>query len=150
LTLDFFAIQHLTVSQFSTFSQRCSVDDDEGSFIPAANMPDDKPVEAPVQVTEPKPVTIPEVVVSPLSRKWSTGHGARIGCVRDYPLDLQTKALEQVNLSPRVGISPNSGNKIPIPSPRPSPKVRLSPRLQYMGIPTPKVSLTLPSSIRAK
>ncbi|KAK8948969.1 hypothetical protein KSP39_PZI005835 [Platanthera zijinensis] len=75
--------------------------------------------------------------------KWSTGHGPRIGCVRDYPVDLQCKALEQVNLSPRIIPSP-AGNRVPIPSPRPSPKVRLSPRLAYMGFPSPKVSLTLP------
>ncbi|KAH9617873.1 hypothetical protein KSS87_017583 [Heliosperma pusillum] len=56
-----------------------------------------------------------------LSCKWVTGNGPRIGCVRDYPLDLQTRALEQVNLSPRVnpGSFINTG---PIPSPRPSPK----------------------------
>ncbi|RWW09574.1 hypothetical protein GW17_00026935 [Ensete ventricosum] len=82
-----------------------------------------------------------------LSCRWTTGTGARIGCVRDYPVDLQSMALEQVNLSPRVAPSP-AGVKLPIPSPRPSPKVRLSPRLQYMGIPTPIVSLTLPKSKR--
>lgn len=125
------------------------MDDDEWSFIPADNKPDEKPVQAPIEITERKPVTsVPQVVVSPLSRKWSTGNGARIGCVRDYPLDLQTKALEQVNLSPRVIPSPTSSNRIPIPSPRPSPKVRVSPRLQYMGIPTPKVSLTLPTRVK--
>ncbi|KAG0485066.1 hypothetical protein HPP92_009145 [Vanilla planifolia] len=74
---------------------------------------------------------------------WSTGNGPRIGCVRDYPADLQCKALEHVNLSPKVSSSP-AGNKIPIPSPRPSPKFRVSPRLVYMGIPSPTVSLTLP------
>ncbi|GKV15353.1 hypothetical protein SLEP1_g26148 [Rubroshorea leprosula] len=36
-----------------------------------------------------------------LSCKWTTGAGPRIGCVRDYPLELQSRALEQVNLSPR-------------------------------------------------
>ncbi|GMH11538.1 hypothetical protein Nepgr_013379 [Nepenthes gracilis] len=36
-----------------------------------------------------------------LSCKWSTGAGPRIGCVRDYPWELQFRALEQVNLSPR-------------------------------------------------
>jgi len=82
-----------------------------------------------------------------LSCKWSTGAGPRIGCVRDYPADLQFKALEQVNLSPRVMFSPKT-NKIPIPSPRPSSKVHLSPRLAYMGIPTPPVSLTLPQNKR--
>ncbi|KAK1287375.1 hypothetical protein QJS10_CPB19g00348 [Acorus calamus] len=37
-----------------------------------------------------------------LSLKWSTGVGPRIGCVADYPLELRTKALEFVNLSPRA------------------------------------------------
>ncbi|KAK3443492.1 hypothetical protein EUGRSUZ_B03610 [Eucalyptus grandis] len=33
--------------------------------------------------------------------KWTTGAGPRIGCVRDYPLEVQARALEHVNLSPR-------------------------------------------------
>lgn len=36
-----------------------------------------------------------------LSCKWTTGAGPRIGCVRDYPSELQFRALEQVKLSPR-------------------------------------------------
>ncbi|KAH7665854.1 hypothetical protein IHE45_13G060000 [Dioscorea alata] len=36
-----------------------------------------------------------------LSFKWTTGAGPRIGCVRDYPSELQVLALEQVSLSPR-------------------------------------------------
>ncbi|WOL17567.1 IQ domain-containing protein IQM1-like [Canna indica] len=36
-----------------------------------------------------------------LSCKWTTGAGPRIGCVRDYPSELQFQALEQVSLSPR-------------------------------------------------
>ncbi|KAK9062453.1 hypothetical protein SSX86_019639 [Deinandra increscens subsp. villosa] len=36
-----------------------------------------------------------------LSRKWSTGAGPRIGCLRDYPTELQSHALEQANLSPK-------------------------------------------------
>ncbi|KAI3738767.1 hypothetical protein L2E82_28909 [Cichorium intybus] len=36
-----------------------------------------------------------------LSCKWSTGVGPRIGCLRDYPSQLQSHALEQANLSPR-------------------------------------------------
>lgn len=72
-----------------------------------------------------------------LSCKWSTGAGPRIGCVREYPEHLQSKALEQVNLSPRP--SSTRYNKFgPIPSPRPSPKVRMSPRLAYMGLPSPR------------
>lgn len=77
-----------------------------------------------------------------LSCKWSTGAGPRIGCVRDYPADLQSRALEQVKLSPRIPLSPSKG---PIPSPRPSPALRLSPRLVYMAFPAPPtISLTLP------
>ncbi|OVA08420.1 hypothetical protein BVC80_209g154 [Macleaya cordata] len=75
-----------------------------------------------------------------LSCKWSSGVGPRIGCVRDYPTELQCRALEQVNLSPRItpGTIRNNG---PIPSPRPSPMIRLSPRLAYMGLPSPRVSI---------
>ncbi|GER41242.1 calmodulin-binding family protein [Striga asiatica] len=36
-----------------------------------------------------------------MSCRWSSGAGARIGCVRDYPWRLQCHALEQMNLSPR-------------------------------------------------
>ncbi|XP_076948020.1 IQ domain-containing protein IQM2-like [Bidens hawaiensis] len=36
-----------------------------------------------------------------LSCKWSTGAGPRIGCLRDYPIELQSHALQQENLSPR-------------------------------------------------
>ncbi|KAJ7958374.1 IQ domain-containing protein [Quillaja saponaria] len=73
-----------------------------------------------------------------LSYKWTTGVGPRIGCVRDYPSELQSRALEQVNLSPQV----TTGNKhirscLPIPSPRPSHKLWLSPTLAYMGLPSP-------------
>ncbi|KAL9674736.1 hypothetical protein QQ045_002935 [Rhodiola kirilowii] len=39
-----------------------------------------------------------------LSCKWSSGAGPRIGCVRDYPSELQTHALEKVSLSPRSEI----------------------------------------------
>lgn len=70
-----------------------------------------------------------------LSCKWTSGVGPRIGCVRDYPTELQFQALEQVNLSPRL--TPAVRNNCPIPSPRPSPKIRLSPRLAYMGLPSP-------------
>ncbi|XAR70057.1 hypothetical protein NMG60_11001877 [Bertholletia excelsa] len=40
-----------------------------------------------------------------LSCKWTTGAGPRIGCVRDYPSELQNRALEEVNLSPRSNFS---------------------------------------------
>lgn len=79
-----------------------------------------------------------------LSCKWSTGAGPRIGCVRDYPEHLQIRALEQVNLSPRPA-SARPYNYGPIPSPRPSPKVRMSPRLAYMGLPSPRTSTTAAS-----
>ncbi|KAF3655235.1 putative protein MAK16 -like protein [Capsicum annuum] len=37
-----------------------------------------------------------------LSCKWSTGAGPRIGCLRDYPSQLQSHTLEEANLSPRI------------------------------------------------
>ncbi|KAK8473888.1 hypothetical protein V6N13_002481 [Hibiscus sabdariffa] len=67
--------------------------------------------------------------------KWTTGVGPRIGCVRDYPTDLQSRALEQVNLSPRVTPGFQFG---PIPSPRPSPRIHLSPKIAGMGLPSPR------------
>ncbi|KAG0484691.1 hypothetical protein HPP92_008770 [Vanilla planifolia] len=81
----------------------------------------------------------------PPSRKWSTGAGPRIGCVKKYPSDLRCKALEKVNLSPRLA-SPHNWSKDPIPSPRPSPNIRLSPQpqLAFMAIPAPKITLILP------
>lgn len=38
-----------------------------------------------------------------LSFRWTTGAGPRIGCVRDYPPELQFRSMEQVSLSPRGG-----------------------------------------------
>ncbi|KAL5974612.1 hypothetical protein ACLOJK_031282 [Asimina triloba] len=43
-----------------------------------------------------------------LSSKWSTGAGPRIGCVKDYPLEVRVQALEFVQLSPRVPPTPSS------------------------------------------
>lgn len=74
-----------------------------------------------------------------LSCKWTSGFGPRIGCVREYPTELQFRALEQVKLSPTS--QSHVANCGPIPSPRPSPKIRVSPRLSYMGLPSPRVSL---------
>ncbi|MFQ6662455.1 hypothetical protein Gotur_030292 [Gossypium turneri] len=76
-----------------------------------------------------------------LSCKWTTGVGPRIGCVRDYPSELQWKALEQVNLSPRV--APGMVKLGPIPSPRPSPRIHLSPRIAAMGVPSPRSIATV-------
>ncbi|GFP84153.1 hypothetical protein PHJA_000559000 [Phtheirospermum japonicum] len=36
-----------------------------------------------------------------LSCRWTTGAGPRIGCMRDYPSELQLRVLEEVSLSPR-------------------------------------------------
>ncbi|XP_074574336.1 IQ domain-containing protein IQM4-like [Curcuma longa] len=128
--------------------KRCAVDDDEyptpeknGVEIAEAvtevvndrNEVENKEAEQP---SEQNKEEVAFDIGKPLSCKWSTGTGARISCVCDYSADLRSKALEQVNLSPRVVPSP-IWNKVPIPSPRPSNKVRLSPRFQYMGIPTP-------------
>lgn len=82
--------------------------------------------------------------------RWSTGTGPRIRCVRDYPQDLQSRALEHVNLSPRLSGSP-SRKRDPVPSPRPSPAMILSPRLASVGFqPQTTVSLTLPDFKRSR
>ncbi|CAI8602305.1 unnamed protein product [Vicia faba] len=57
-----------------------------------------------------------------LSTKWSTGAGPRIGCMRDYPAELQSFILEQQNLSPRAKAS------------APSPRIPLLSRFsQHVG-----------------
>uniref|UniRef100_A0A452Y6N4 Uncharacterized protein n=1 Tax=Aegilops tauschii subsp. strangulata TaxID=200361 RepID=A0A452Y6N4_AEGTS len=81
--------------------------------------------------------------------RWSTGTGSRIRCVRDYPQDLQSRALEHVNLSPRLAGSP-SRKRDPVPSPRPSPGMILSPRLASVGFQPRTVSLTLPDFKRSR
>ncbi|KAM7264609.1 hypothetical protein ACFE04_002292 [Oxalis oulophora] len=53
-----------------------------------------------------------------LSCKWTTGAGPRIGCMRDYPLELQARVLEDAHLSPR-----SKGNQgSPFSAARPSPR----------------------------
>ncbi|PUZ64458.1 hypothetical protein GQ55_3G145600 [Panicum hallii var. hallii] len=158
--------------------KRCSVDDDEypslkrkqASDVEPSSQQEEEPKETAgptaMAVTEEgadAPAEAAEAVSNETSGgrglvKWTSGAGARIGCVRDYPAELQSRALEQVNLSPnRPAAQP-----WPIPSPRPSPRIRLSPRVQYMsmaaspgvrplkqqclGIRPPTVRLTLPSS----
>ncbi|KAH6827585.1 calmodulin-binding family protein [Perilla frutescens var. hirtella] len=51
--------------------------------------------------------------------KWTTGAGPRIGCVRDYPSELQLRALEEMCLSPRHRPA------LPVPTP---PKDRTDPK----------------------
>ncbi|XP_031284453.1 IQ domain-containing protein IQM1 [Pistacia vera] len=146
--------------------KRCAIDDDYSSFRDSFEESKPKDAEALPTVestnTDAVDVTRPisdkcnkqdsigtnaadvEAPVYDLSRrlscKWSSGVGPRIGCVRDYPQNMQSQALEQVNLSPRV--TPGSSrNFAPIPSPRPSPKYRVSPRLAYMGLPSPRFSI---------
>ncbi|KAK1314404.1 hypothetical protein QJS10_CPA06g01580 [Acorus calamus] len=57
-----------------------------------------------------------------LSCKWTTAAGPRIGCVRDYPSEIQFRALEQMNLSPR-----NEGYSSPRNPASPNPKSLTSP-----------------------
>lgn len=58
-----------------------------------------------------------------LSTKWTTGAGPRIGCMRDYPLELQNLILEQQNLSPRT--------RTTAPSPGLPPLSRFSPHVAF-------------------
>ena len=140
----------ITDDCFAFVFQRCAVDDDTYSIVgndsfDVINEPQQTKVPTPkvnvndnnVTSTHKKDAVVAFNASRRLSCKWSTGAGPRIGCVRDYPEHLQSKALEQVHLSPRP--SSSRLNKFgPIPSPRPSPKVRMSPRLVYMGLPSPR------------
>ncbi|XP_044463394.1 IQ domain-containing protein IQM1-like [Mangifera indica] len=146
--------------------KRCAIDDDYNSFKDTVEKPKPKEAEDDLPITDSTKTdavdgsrpfgdefnkensngtnaAAAEAPVYDLSKrlscKWTSGVGPRIGCVRDYPPNLQSQALEQVNLSPRV--TPGSTrNFAPIPSPRPSPRIRVSPRLAYMGLPSPRVS----------
>ncbi|XP_038721852.1 IQ domain-containing protein IQM6-like [Tripterygium wilfordii] len=63
-----------------------------------------------------------------LSSKWTTGAGPRIGCMRDYPTELQFRVLEQANLSPRSrsgDASPHTTNRL---SPSPLSKEKTTSR----------------------
>jgi len=145
--------------------QKCAIDDDAPSIVGSTSFSDineSQQMKGPplpfqsgsavnnngitinattVQKEIEKKVEVPVFDVSKrLTCKWSTGAGPRIGCVRDYPEHLQSRALEQVNLSPRPA-SARPYTYGPIPSPRPSPKVRMSPRLAYMGLPSPRRSI---------
>ncbi|KAF8097039.1 hypothetical protein N665_0296s0022 [Sinapis alba] len=119
--------------------KRCAVNEEySSSFKSTAEEAEAKEISQEVEMPSDQQEERARPVFDPakrLSCKWSSGYGPRIGCVRDYPMELQTQALEQVSLSPRVSPANTYG---PIPSPRPSPKVRVSPRLAYMGIPSPR------------
>jgi len=157
--------RHFTYGLFVLFClQRCAIDDDTPSLIVGTNsftaINESQQTKGPtltshsgtasaINVNDSNVATMHKKhddddalfnVSKRLSCKWSTGAGPRIGCVRDYPGHLQSRALEQVNLSPRP-TSARLTHYGPIPSPRPSPKVRMSPRLVYMGLPSPRTPI---------
>ncbi|GFP90134.1 hypothetical protein PHJA_001157300 [Phtheirospermum japonicum] len=136
-----------------TSVKRCSVDDDE---LPAAKIKVEPAIAKEYGIEDMGPANHgPEgrtainttninatelVLTKAMSCKWATGVGPRIGCVRDYPMELQSQALEKVNLSPSVNHSPRYSNADPpIPSPRPSSTIRVSPRLASMGLPNKEI-----------
>ncbi|KAI3688265.1 hypothetical protein L1987_81976 [Smallanthus sonchifolius] len=77
----------------------------------AHDMSDDEEVEPKLEDTVPKKSILQRIdshkgtksfqLGRQLSCKWSTGAGPRIGCLRDYPTELQSHTLEQANLSPK-------------------------------------------------
>lgn len=152
--------RRLTIFYFSCiFWQRCTIDDDESSQIKTTN--EESKSESTIMI-EDGPQSMESVIdasdvrtsidtsninatrldlTRALSCKWTSGVGPRIGCVRDYPMELQSQALEKVNLSPTLNPLPAySKNDCPIPSPRPRPMAMISPRLSRMGIPSPRAS----------
>ncbi|EMS54237.1 hypothetical protein TRIUR3_20288 [Triticum urartu] len=71
-----------------------------------------------------------------LSLKWSTGNGPRIGCVKDYPIELRMQALEMVQLSPRASTPPASWRVPSCLSPT-SPTSPLVPMQAQASLPQP-------------
>ncbi|CAO2841528.1 unnamed protein product [Amaranthus hypochondriacus] len=129
--------------------KKCAYNEEVGSFkVPEDESSPEKTAEVATKDNEEaKPAEVTKDDQDPafsfarhLSCKWVTGNGPRIGCVRDYPLDLQSRALEHVNLSPRVTPGSFFG---PIPSPRPSHMVRVSPRLASMCLPSPRTQVAM-------
>lgn len=131
------------------------VDDKQSQSTPKANMgPSDAATsKAKVELVDPHQHQGPTTMESSSSSQqknnanksissskyyWSTGTGPRIGCVREYPTNLQLQALQHLHLSPRLTQNPDPNFiNFPIPSPRPSSHLHLSPRLVQMGLPPP-------------
>ncbi|KAG0545967.1 hypothetical protein BDA96_02G407000 [Sorghum bicolor] len=95
-------------AETSTSSHRASVSDDSQAenHAAAAAADDDNtavPREKILQRISSKKETKSYQLGKQVSFKWTTGAGPRIVCVRDYPSELQLRALEQVHLSPRGG-----------------------------------------------
>ncbi|XP_044483466.1 IQ domain-containing protein IQM2-like [Mangifera indica] len=79
---------------------------EQNRMEPMQNQSDEEPIEAVPQEVILQRINSRKGMKSyqlgkQLSFKWTTGAGPRIGCVRDYPSELQFRALEKVNLSPR-------------------------------------------------
>ncbi|KAK9079027.1 hypothetical protein SSX86_000696 [Deinandra increscens subsp. villosa] len=96
-----------TLLNFNTENQVDESKDSQKSH----DMSDDEEVEPSLEDTVPKKSILQRIdshkgtksfqLGRQLSCKWSTGAGPRIGCLRDYPTELQSHTLEQANLSPK-------------------------------------------------
>ncbi|XP_062232331.1 IQ domain-containing protein IQM4-like [Phragmites australis] len=94
--------------------QRCSVDDEE--------YPSSKPSKQEEEADDKPSAAAAAAQGDAMSEETEAPEVSR-ACARDYPAELQSRALEQVNSSPRVAASLS---KVPITSPRPSPRIRLN------------------------
>lgn len=128
--------------------QRYAIDDEDPSLITVRGMPKSEFPRVPssenvISVNEESSNTKTQDYENqrpPLSSRWTTGAGPRIGCVREYPAMLQNQALEKVKLSPRLSLKAGPRTSYgPIPSPRPSPRIHLSPRVANIGLPSPRI-----------
>lgn len=133
-------VTYLTVT--SCFLQRCAVDDDDPTLkITDSDLKSssDSGRCSSRRITQETDQTA--VKGKPLLGVWNNGTGPRIGVLKNYPAELKIRALEQVKLSPRA----MPGLVMPVPSPRPSPKIHLSPSLACMGLPSPRVHHPTPN-----
>jgi len=85
---------HRALSEDSQEENNAAADDDDNTAVPREKI---------LQRISSKKETKSYQLGKQVSFKWTTGAGPRIVCVRDYPSELQLRALEQVHLSPRSG-----------------------------------------------
>ncbi|CAI9761124.1 unnamed protein product [Fraxinus pennsylvanica] len=92
--------EFLSDSEF-TFSKQNLFDDDEKEEEYEESIPNEKIIK---RINSHKGMRSYQLG-NQLSCRWTTGAGPRIGCVRDYPSELQFLVLEEVHLSPRKPFS---------------------------------------------
>lgn len=90
------AEEYLSDTELSVSKQNLFDDEDEGDYE------DTIPPEKIMKRIDTHRRTHSFQLAHQLSCRWTTGAGPRIGCMRDYPAELQFRVMEDVCLSPRT------------------------------------------------